>query len=349
MFFDCTALLAGLIATVISKWRPNDRFSFGYVRIEVMAGFVNGLFLLFIAFFIFSEAIERFFEPPEVKHERLLFISVGGFLVNIVGVFVFHHGHSHSHGGHGHSHGGDLAHEKHEKHDGRNHMFGYGKSHDHGGHSHSHGHSHGHSHSHSHDHDHSGHAHGVEEKGHSHDHGHGHSHGHSHGTGIESLDESSHLAQEAAREGGKYQIMQGVFLHVLADTLGSVGVMISSFLIDRFGCMVADPICSMVISVLIFVSVFPLIKSSTFILMQRSPEELDSRLSGCFEEVTQVHGVYSIQEPHFWTLCSEYYVGALRVIIAPNADAEKVLHHVRSIFLRAGVTQVTVQIERSQL
>ena len=79
MFFDCTALLAGLIATIISKWRPNDRFSFGlvclsvclsvsicaliipsysYVRIEVMAGFVNGLFLLFIAFFIFSEAVE---------------------------------------------------------------------------------------------------------------------------------------------------------------------------------------------------------------------------------------------------------------------------------------------------
>ena len=64
------------------------------------------------------------------------------------------------------------------------------------------------------------------------------------------------MAQEAAREGGKYQILQGrecsvvmvvislsqllcyavgVFLHVLADTLGSVGVMISSFLIDRFG------------------------------------------------------------------------------------------------------------------
>ena len=59
-------------------------------------------------------------------------------------------------------------------------------------------------------------------------------------------------ANERAREGGKYQIMQsrakfsilfiiqytflaGVFLHVLADTLGSVGVVISSILIDRFG------------------------------------------------------------------------------------------------------------------
>ncbi|XP_062509376.1 zinc transporter 7-like [Corticium candelabrum] len=361
MFFDCTALLAGLIATIISKWRPNDRFSFGYVRIEVMAGFVNGLFLLFIAFFIFSEAVERFFEPPEVRHERLLFISVGGFLVNMIGVFVFHHGHAHSHGGHGHSHGGDMAHTKHEKH-GRNHVFGYGKSHDHGGHSH--GHSHDHSHGHSHDHGHDEHSHSSshghvhsgsheEEHSHNHSHGHdhsdGHSHGHHHGAGIDTIDTTSSVAQEAAREGGKYQILQGVFLHVLADTLGSVGVMISSFLIDRFGCMVADPICSMVISALIFVSVFPLIRSSTFILMQRSPEELDNHLPACYEEVTQLHGVYSIQEPHFWTLCSEFHVGALRVVIAPNADAEKILHYVRSIFTRAGVTQVTVQIERSQL
>ena len=38
-----------------------------YVRAEVLAGFINGLFLLFISFFIFSEAVERLVEPPEVK------------------------------------------------------------------------------------------------------------------------------------------------------------------------------------------------------------------------------------------------------------------------------------------
>nr|BAP46878.1 solute carrier family 30 member 7-2 [Cyprinus carpio] len=58
MFFDCTALLAGLAASVISRWRSNDSFSYGYVRAEVIAGFVNGLFLIFTAFFIFSEGVE---------------------------------------------------------------------------------------------------------------------------------------------------------------------------------------------------------------------------------------------------------------------------------------------------
>ena len=72
MFFDCTGLLAGLAASVITKWKANERFSYGYVRAEVIAGFVNSLFLLFISFFILSEAIERLVEPPEVSVECLV-------------------------------------------------------------------------------------------------------------------------------------------------------------------------------------------------------------------------------------------------------------------------------------
>lgn len=72
MFFDCTGLLAGLAASVITKWKANERFSYGYVRAEVIAGFVNSLFLLFISFFILSEAIERLVEPPEVSEGCLV-------------------------------------------------------------------------------------------------------------------------------------------------------------------------------------------------------------------------------------------------------------------------------------
>jgi len=53
------------------------------------SGFVNGLFLLFISFFIFSEAVERAIEPPEVKHERLLVVSILGFIVNLIGKHFF--------------------------------------------------------------------------------------------------------------------------------------------------------------------------------------------------------------------------------------------------------------------
>lgn len=61
--------------------------------------------------------------------------------------------------------------------------------------------------------------------------------------------------------------MKGVFLHVLADTLGSVGVIISSLLIQYYGWLIADPICSLFIAVLVFSSVIPLLRDSTHALL----------------------------------------------------------------------------------
>ncbi|XP_055073146.2 zinc transporter 7 [Misgurnus anguillicaudatus] len=314
MFFDCTALLAGLAASVISRWRSNDSFSYGYVRAEVLAGFVNGLFLIFTAFFIFSEGVERALEPPDVHHERLLPVSIAGLLVNLVGVFVFQHG------GHGHSHG-DEGH-------GHSHSLFNGSA----GHGHSHGHSHG------------GHGHSHESK-HGHDHGHSHGgHGHSH----EDSHEDSHCHDDHSLTTGKgsnKQILQGVFLHIVADTLGSVGVIISAILMQKYDLMIADPICSMLIALLIGVSVVPLLRESMGILMQRTPPSLDHALPECYQRVQQLQGVYNLQEPHFWTLCTDVYIGTLKLLVAPDADSRWILSQTHNIFTQVGVRQLYVQIE----
>ncbi|XP_037553815.1 zinc transporter 7 [Nematolebias whitei] len=316
MFFDCTALLAGLAASVISRWRSNDSFSYGYVRAEVLAGFVNGLFLIFTAFFIFSEGVERALEPPDVHHERLLPVSVAGLMVNLVGIFVFQHGghgHSHGDGGHGHSHS----------------LFNGSVNHSHGGHEH---------HSKQTDwHGHEGHSHGGH--GHSHE-GHGHSHeghGHSHGGHEEPHDE--------LRKGSSKQILQGVLLHIIADTLGSVGVIISALLMQKYELMIADPICSMLIALLIGVSVVPLLKESIGILMQRTPPSLDHTLPECYQRVQQLQGVYNLQEPHFWTLCTDVYIGTLKLLVAPDADTRWILSQTHHIFTQVGVRQLYVQID----
>ena len=72
MLFDCTALLVGLSAAVMSHWKPTRLYSFGYGRVEILSGFVNGLFLVVIAGFIFTEAIGRLVDPPEINTNRLL-------------------------------------------------------------------------------------------------------------------------------------------------------------------------------------------------------------------------------------------------------------------------------------
>jgi len=77
----------------------------------------------------------------------------------------------------------------------------------------------------------------------------------------------------------------GVFLHVLADTLGSVGVIVSTLLIQTFGWNIADPICSLFIAALIFVSVLPLVKETALVLLLRTPEELQQPLTAIFDKV----------------------------------------------------------------
>ena len=48
--------------------------------------------LSFSHFFSWFRYSQRAFEPPEVKHDRLMVISIGGFVVNLIGIFAFHHG-----------------------------------------------------------------------------------------------------------------------------------------------------------------------------------------------------------------------------------------------------------------
>lgn len=81
----------------------------------------------------------------------------------------------------------------------------------------------------------------------------------------------------------------GVFLHVVADTLGSIGVIISSLLIQTFGWLIADPLCSLLISILIFLSVLPLLRQSISVLLLRVPFGGEKKLS---ELLKQVHKIY---------------------------------------------------------
>lgn len=66
----------------------------------------------------------------------------------------------------------------------------------------------------------------------------------------------------------------GLFLHVLADTLGSVGVLVSCYLVTNYNIAIADPICAMVVSIMIFVSVLPLIKMSCEGLLLQTPDNI---------------------------------------------------------------------------
>ncbi|CAI2292518.1 unnamed protein product [Caenorhabditis sp. 36 PRJEB53466] len=257
MLFDCSALVMGLVASVMARWPPSRHFTFGFGRVEVLSGFINALFLCVIALFILIEAMERLFDPPNINTDRLLFVAVSGLLVNLFGMYSL--------GEHGHSHGGSS----------------------------SHGHSHG-----------------------------GANHGHSHGNAN----------------------MQGVFLHVLADTLGSVFVIISTLLIQWFGWVWVDPLCSLVLSLLIIGSVYPLLVSSISTLLQDVPEEdeFDYHTS----EILDIDNVESYSKAHIWQLKSDTNVASVHVQVGPDANAQMIRYRVANILKKSGATYSTVQVEK---
>lgn len=129
MFFDCLGLVVGLGAAVASKWPTSPEKPYGWGKLNTLAGFGNGIFLMLVSVEFVWEAIEGIVEGTELRHvKELLVVSTLGLVVNMVGLMAF--GHAHAGHDHGHSHG---------------------HSHDHG---HNHSHANGHAHGHGCDHDH---------------------------------------------------------------------------------------------------------------------------------------------------------------------------------------------------
>ncbi|RLN37836.1 hypothetical protein BBI17_007719 [Phytophthora kernoviae] len=181
---------------------------------------------------------------------------------------------------------------------------------------------------------------------HDHVHGHGHSHGgdaghsgvcgsghgHSHGN-------SPHQSHgEDASEGGGHgenSNMYGVYLHVLADTLGSVGVIISSVLIEMYEWHVADSASSALISLLILGSTLPLLRDTARQLLQGAPQELEGKVNAALRDVqTQVLGVERIAQWNIWRHAGDVSVATLHLEVASLADEQQVLQQTRAIFQR---------------
>ena len=138
--------------------------------------------------------------------------------------------------------------------------------------------------------------------GHSHSHdgesGHGHSH-HSHQS-----HQSSDKDQDQGVLSGQQLNIQGVFLHVLADALGSVVVLISAsviWLTDWEYKDYLDPVLSLVIVLLICVSTWPLLRESVFILLNSIPGHIDADAlkSGLISTVPAIRDVHEL---HIWQL-----------------------------------------------
>jgi cobalt-zinc-cadmium efflux system protein len=93
MFTHSFAIAISLIAIIIAKKPPCHHRTFGLYRAEILAAFINGLFLLLVVTLIIWEAIQRLLNPEEILGYQMLFIAFIGLFVNIVSIRILHGSH----------------------------------------------------------------------------------------------------------------------------------------------------------------------------------------------------------------------------------------------------------------
>jgi cobalt-zinc-cadmium efflux system protein len=144
-----------------------------------------------------------------------------------------------------------------------------------------------------------------------------------------------------AREGSLN--MRGAYLHVMGDALGSVSAVAAAGIIALTGWTLADPIVSILLSLLILVGGWRLLRDSTDILLESVPRnvsmvEVQRRMLG-------VPGVAAVHDLHVWTVTSGMVAMSGHAVV-PDLEAHPgVLDGIRAEMSRLGIGHVTIQLE----
>jgi zinc transporter 2 len=180
-----------------------------------------------------------------------------------------------------------------------------------------------------------------------HDHNHDHTHNHER-EDLCATDEGGEtkLASSSPANTKMLNInIQGAYLHVMADLIQSVGVMIAGAVIwAKPDWLVVDLICTLLFSTFVLFTTLPMLRDIFCILMESTPREISvSRLESglkCIKGVQDVHNL------HVWSLTVGKPVLSCHVIAEPGASSTEILHRIWDYCERTHrIHNVTVQIE----
>jgi cobalt-zinc-cadmium efflux system protein len=108
--------------------------------------------------------------------------------------------------------------------------------------------------------------------------------------------------------------MRGAFLHMMLDSLGSVGALVAGLAIVVWGAQWADPVVSMVIAGLVLWSAWKLLRDTTHVLLEGAPRGMDATQVG--EALASDPSVETIHHLHLWNLASDVPALSAHVVLA---------------------------------
>jgi cobalt-zinc-cadmium efflux system protein len=239
MLTDVAALALSLFVAWFSRRPETDKRTYGYLRLEILAAFINGAALLLLSAWILIEAVLRFGTPEPISGGLMLVVAVLGLLVNVAAAWTLH-----------------------------------------------------------------------------------------------------------PSQGGSMNI-RGAYLHVLSDLLGSVGTVTAALLVQYTGWLIADPIASVFVTLLIVRAAWRLVRESIDVLLESTPAHIS--LGAVREQLEAIPGIESVHDLHVWTVTSNHIAMSAHAIVREPERQQHVLEHALDAMRLFGIHHVTIQLERQAM
>jgi len=147
------------------------------------------------------------------------------------------------------------------------------------------------------------------------------------------------------RAGAKESLnVEGAYLEVLSDTVGSVGVIIGAILLETTGWTWIDPVVGVAIGLWILPRTWRLGARAVRILVQAAPPGTD--LDAIHADLGALDDVVDVHDLHVWTLTSDMDVASAHLMVRAGADSHAVLDRARALLDdRHGIGHATLQVE----
>ncbi|MET0751064.1 MAG: cation diffusion facilitator family transporter [Solirubrobacterales bacterium] len=146
------------------------------------------------------------------------------------------------------------------------------------------------------------------------------------------------------RHAGESLNVSAALRHVIADLLGSAGVILAALIILATGWEYADPVVSVAIGVLILVSSWTILRDSVQILLEGSPAGMDAEEVGL--AMAAVPGVNEVHDLHVWTITSGFPALAAHVLVDRETDCHATRRELESMLHeRFGLDHTTLQVD----
>jgi cobalt-zinc-cadmium efflux system protein len=154
------------------------------------------------------------------------------------------------------------------------------------------------------------------------------------------------VAAAAVLRGGRSLNLRAANRHVLADLLGSLGVIAAGVVVLATGWAYADPLVSLAIAALVLASSWSVLRASVTILLEGAPPGMDASEIG--RAMAAVPGVQEVHDLHVWTITSGFPSLSAHVLVPEGDDCHAVRQQVEEMLAeRFGLTHTTLQVEHA--